>query len=229
MAQAGVASRRKCEELIFEGRVKVNGKQVLVPQTSVDPEKDHIEVEGRKITLQEKKVYFLLNKPIGYLCTATRIKPTSKLVLDLFEGFPYRLFTVGRLDRDTTGLIILTNDGHFAHQLMHPSFGITKEYLVKTYEEIKPEHLEELRKGGFIEGAKVVPQLVSKVRRGTLKIVLGEGRKREVRQLVEGVGLTILTLTRIRIGSLLLGNLPEGAFRELSLKEVESLRTTART
>lgn len=216
IAGAGVASRRKCEELIFEGRVRVNGKIIKVPQTLVDLSKDHIEVDGKKVRAVDKKVYFLLNKPKGYLCSTTRLTPTSKLVLDFFEGYPYRLFTIGRLDRDTTGLILITNDGHFANQLIHPSFGHDKEYLVKVEEAILPEHLERLRKGTYIEETKVCPKRVTKVRRGTLKIVVGEGKKREVRVLVERAGLNILSLCRIRVGPYLLGNLPEGSFKEVS-------------
>lgn len=223
LAHAGVASRRKCEEFIFEGQVKVNGKVVLIPQTLVDISRDRIEFRGQKIRNEEKKIYILLNKPKGYLCSAKRITPTSKLVLDLFADVPYRLFTVGRLDKETTGLILITNDGFFANQIMHPSFGVTKEYLVKTCEEILPEHLEILRKGTYIENAMVHPHRVSKVRRNTLKIVVGEGKKREVRILIERAGLEVLSLARIRVGSLVLGNLPEGSWRELNANEIATV------
>lgn len=223
LAHAGIASRRKCEEFIFEGQVKVNGKTVLIPQTLVDIEKDRIEFRGQRIKNEEKKIYILLNKPKGYLCSAKRISPTSKLVLDLFAGMPYRLFTVGRLDKETTGLLLITNDGAFANKIMHPSFGVTKEYLVKTYEEIQPEHLATLRKGTYIENTMVHPHKVVKVRRNTLKIVVGEGKKREVRILMERAGLTVLSLSRIRVGSLILSTLAEGAWRELNPKEIIAL------
>src|SRR5690242_17465241 len=115
MSSAGVASRRACEELIFQGRVKVNAEVVLLPQTMVCWEKDEICVDGVRLRGEEEKVYYLLNKPHGFICSNTRVG-SKKLVLDLFAGYPFRLFTVGRLDRDTTGLLIVTNDGHFANR-----------------------------------------------------------------------------------------------------------------
>lgn len=222
IAGAGVASRRAAEELIFEGRVKVNGAIVIVPQTLVDSKKDHITVDGKRVKDVEQKVYYLLNKPPGYLCTNARPHPTSKLVLDLFAHLPFRLFTVGRLDRDTTGLLFVTNDGHFANSLIHPSFGVTKEYLVKVEEEVSPEHLAVLAHGAYVEGVKVTPLSVKKMRRGTLKIVVGEGKKREVRLLIEHAELTIKELSRIRIGSWTLGKIPLGGWKELSAHDIEA-------
>lgn len=219
LSAAGIASRRACETLIFEGRVAVNGIQVLVPQTLVEEETDHITVDEKPLSRREKKVYFLINKPAGFLCTSLRPKPQSKLVLDLFGDLPFRLFTVGRLDKDTTGLLIVTNDGIFANRVIHPSYNITKEYLAKTSQEICVEHLERLSKGARVDGIWVKPTKIQKVRRGTLKITVKEGRRREVRKLLESVGLTIIELARIRIGPLTLGSLPLGAWRELSESE----------
>jgi 23S rRNA pseudouridine2605 synthase len=222
LAADGVASRRGCEKLIFEGKVSVNGQIVLIPQTLVVWGQDEIAVHGTPLQHEQEKVYYILNKPKGYICSNTRIG-SKKLVIDLFKDFPYRLFTVGRLDRDTTGLILVTNDGHFAQQVIHPSKGLVKEYLVKTTQEITHEHLASISKGGWIEGTRVKPTRVTKVRRGTLKIAVREGKKREVRLLVQNAGLSILSLERIRIGPLQLGNLSEGEFRPLTEKEKELL------
>lgn len=222
LAAAGVASRRACEELIFAGKVQVNGKITLVPQTLVSIGEDKIVVEGRLIDEEEKRLYYMLNKPSGYICSNKRVG-TKRIVLDIFRDYPHRLFTIGRLDRDTTGLLLLTNDGHFAHQVIHPSANIQKEYLVKVKGEVGHEHLLSISEGANVEGAWVKPFRVTKVRRGTLKIVVKEGRKREVRRLVEKAGLDIFSLQRIRIGSLKLGALAEGDWRPLSEKEKQLL------
>lgn len=218
LAQAGIASRRACEELIFNGHVKVNGTTVRVPQTLVELGIDHLLVEGNPVHGAEPKVYYLLNKPKGYICSNQQTG-SKKLVVDLFRPLHQRLFTVGRLDRDTTGLLLVTNDGEFAHSVIHPSAGLVKEYLIKTSEEISHDHLVSLSKGTRVEGTFVRPKSVTKVRRGTLKIVVSEGKKREVRLLVENAGLELISLTRIRLGGLLLGNLAEGTWKDLSEKE----------
>ena len=215
LAAAGIASRRAAEEIIFQGRVKVNGHVVKVPQTLVDWEADDIYVDESPIKGEERKVYYILNKPHGFVCSNTRIG-TKKLVIDLFGHLNLRLFTVGRLDRDTTGLLIITNDGFFANRVIHPSSNIVKEYLVKTSQEITHEHLLAISKGTYIEGSWIKPVKVEKVRKGTLKVVVKEGKKREVRLLVQNAGLDILELSRIRIGGLRLGPIPEGTFREMT-------------
>ncbi len=222
LAAAGVASRRKAEELIFEGKVSVNGTVVNVPQTLVSWETDSIYEDNKKNNKEEKKLYFLLNKPKGYICSNARIG-TKKIISDLFQLTPERLFTVGRLDRDTTGLLIVTNDGHFANKVIHPSANITKEYLVKTNTEPFHEHLLKISKGIEIDGDWVQPVKVTKVRNGTIKVVVREGKKREVRLLVEQTGLKVLELTRIRIGGLILGALAEGSYRDLTESDKESL------
>jgi len=222
LAAAGIASRRESEELIFAGKVKVNGAVVLLPQTLVSAEKDEILFENKPISGEEKKLYFLLNKPKGYICSNARVG-TKKIVKDLFGEISERLFTVGRLDRETTGLLIVTNDGHFANKVIHPSSNITKEYLVKTRQEPFHEQLLQISKGVDIEGDWVKPVKVTKVRKGTLKVVLREGKKREVRLLVGQTGLEILELKRIRIGALLLGEIPEGSYREMSEAEKQAL------
>ena len=222
LAAAGVASRRAAEEIIAQGRVQVNGKTILEPFTQVDSERDTIKVDGTAIQKTEKKVYYLLHKPAGYVCTTHRTSPKRRLVLDLLSHLPYRLFTIGRLDKETTGLLLVTNDGHFAQQVIHPSFDIQKEYVAKTFQEITVEHLKKISQGTWVDGTFIKPLVVKKVRRGTLKIIVGEGKKREIRHLLEHAGLTVQELCRIRIGSLTLGGLKEGAFRELSFQEIES-------
>jgi 23S rRNA pseudouridine2605 synthase len=221
LAACGVASRRKCEELIFGGKVTVNGEKILLPQTIVDSEQDKILVEGQSVQLQEKKVYYALNKPAGLICTSKEVG-ARKSVLSLFDE-PLRLFTVGRLDKETTGLIFVTNDGHFSNAVIHPSRNISKEYLAKTDKDITDQHLKALDSGGVVEGTWVKPLKVEKVRNTTLKMSVSEGKKREVRKLLEYVGLEVLELRRIRIGSVILGSLKEGAYRTLTPGEKEQL------
>lgn len=216
LAAAGIASRRKCEEIIFNGRVTVNNKVIIKPEHHVS-DRDVICVDGERIRKQNK-VYYMLNKPRGYICSAA----SKKSVLTLMPP-KQRLFTVGRLDKDTEGLIIITNDGDFAHKVIHPSSNIHKEYLVKVDREVFFEHLEKINEGTFVEGAFVKPVKITKIRRGTMKIVVSEGRKHEVRQLVEAAGLEVKELKRIRIGGLQLGSLPTGSWRNLTNNEISML------
>lgn len=222
LAGAGIASRRACEELIFAGRVQINGKVVKVPQTLVDWSIDQIAVDTVPVLAEQKKVYYVLNKPPGYICSAVR-PGRKRIVLDLFAGEPPGLFTVGRLDKDSEGLLLITNDGKFAHQVIHPSSNITKEYLVKTPVEIMPDHLETLSQGARVDDKWVRPVSVAKVRRGTFRVIVKEGRKHEVRIIAERAGLKVLELCRIRIGGLLLGSLPVGEYRPLTERDKELL------
>ena len=217
LAASGVASRRACEELIFAGKVTLNGSIVLIPQTLVN-DRDLIIVDEKKVNPEDKKIYYILNKPPGYLCTAKKTNST-KIILDLFQDVPYRLFTVGRLDKDTQGLLLVTNDGHFANQVIHPSSDIQKEYLAKTDLDLSADHLSAISNGTLVEGIFVKPVRVVKMRRGTLKITISEGKKREVRSLLEAAGLKVKELTRIRIGGLVLGPLAVGSWREMTEKE----------
>jgi 23S rRNA pseudouridine2605 synthase len=220
LASAGIASRRACEELIFEGRVKVNGKVVKIPQTPVDWSEDQISVDETLVQMEEAKVYYMLNKPAGYICTSTR-PGQKRIVLDLFGGESARLFTIGRLDKETEGLLLVTNDGRFAHEVIHPSSNIVKEYIVKTSQEITPEHLETLSQGARVDEKWVRPRSVVKVRRGTFRICVKEGRKHEVRIIAERAKLKVIELRRVRIGSLLLGTLPVGEYRSLTDRDKE--------
>lgn len=215
LAAAGIASRRHAEDLIFQGLVTVNGQCVRIPQTMACPKEDDIRFRGERIMPSVKKIYYILNKPKGTTCSSAKTDG-RRLVLDIFPPQDGRLFTVGRLDRDTTGLLIVTNDGHFANSVIHPSANLTKEYVVKTKEEITHEHLTRISKGTFVEDVFVKPKKVVKVRRGTVKITVSEGKKREVRLLAANAGLSVVSLERIRIGGLTLGDIPEGAYREMT-------------
>ncbi len=222
LAAAGVASRRAAEELIFAGRVKVNGRTVLVPQTLVDWSKDAIVLDEEPVVSEQKKKYYMLNKPTGYICSSVR-PGKKRIVLDLFAEQQERLFTIGRLDKETEGLLLVTNDGHFAQAVIHPSSNVVKEYIVKTAEEITAEHLEALSQGARVDDKWVRPASVSKVRKGTFRIIVKEGRKHEVRIIAERAGLKVLELKRVRIGALQLGTLPVGTYRVLSERDKKAI------
>ena len=187
----------------------------------VDISKDNISVDGNKIQKVEGKVYYILNKPRGFVCSHDKER-FKNIVIDLFPT-KYRLFTVGRLDKDTTGLVLVTNDGHLSHKVIHPSSEVQKEYLVKTNLDILPEQLEKISQGVSIDRCFVKPQKVVKVRKNTLKITLKEGKKHEVRKLVEQTGQQVQELQRIRIGNLRLGNLEIGHYKEVSLQDLDPI------
>lgn len=217
MAEAGIASRRACEELIFAGKVMVNGEVVLTPQTKVS-DTDHIRVNNKLIKFVPHKVYFIINKPKGYVCT--NAIGNDPRVIDLFaKRRKERLFTVGRLDKNTTGLLIVTNDGDFSNQVIHPSSNIKKEYVAKTKEEITDDHIRALHGGAEVEGKLVKPVLVKKITKTTVRVIVKEGRKREVRTIIENAGLEVLELCRVRIGGLKLDELPLGKWRPLEEDE----------
>lgn len=220
LARAGVASRRAAEQLIFDGRVKVDGKIVLVPQTPVSLGQNRIEVHGKLIKQEEKKFYFILNKPKGFICSSSDPN-AKKIVIDIFAHIPARLFTVGRLDRDSLGLLIVTNDGEFTNRVIHPSSNVLKEYSVKVKEYVTDEQLAVMAKGCFVEGKFVRPVLVKKLRTNHIKVVVREGKKREVRCFVQKASLTITELKRTAIGGLKLNRLPIGHFREMTAREME--------
>lgn len=217
MAASGVASRRGAEEIIFEGRVKVNGKVIKKPETHVIFGHDEISVDGKLLANPEEKAYYLLNKPRGYLCTNKKEK-NKKIAIELIPDSK-RLFTVGRLDKETEGLIIVTNDGHFAQKLIHPSSNISKEYIAKTNKILTPEQVKTISEGVTVEGTFVKPVSVRKIRGGLIKVVVKEGKKHEVRKLIEVTGLEVVTLKRVRIGNLHLGALKPKEWRPLRKKE----------
>lgn len=227
LASLGTASRRSVDRLIEEGRVKINDKVVSLGQ-SVDPEKDRITVDDREIQNREEgKVYIILNKPAGYTSTAAKIKG-EKNVLELVQS-KVRLYPVGRLDRDSTGLILLINDGELAQKLTHPKFHIPKTYEVKVLGNVSNTQLEMMRKGikledGVTKPADVKVKHQSLPHHSIIEITLYEGKKRQIRRMLAALHLHVLELKRISVGSIKLGNLPMGKYRNLTLEELKSLR-----
>ncbi len=219
LAAAGIASRRSAEKSILEGKVWVNGEKTLLPQTQVDLEQDEICFQGKKIT-KEKKYYFLFHKPKNTLSSCKR-REKERLVIDFFPKH-LRLFPVGRLDKDTTGLLLITNDGHFSQKVIHPSSNLEKEYLIKSMHPIEEKQIETIKKGIFIEKKKVIPVRVFKINRYTLSVTVKEGKKREVRHMAQKAGIFSFSLKRIRIGPLYLGTLKEGESRSLTSSEIAS-------
>lgn len=226
MAHAGVASRRKSEAIIRQGRVRVNGQVVTEMGVKVDPEQDEITVDGKPLSGQERLTYLMLNKPPGVLSTAQDEfgRPT---VLDLVD-VPQRVYPVGRLDLDSEGLILLTNDGELTHILTHPSYEHEKEYQVLVRGQPSPDDLRALRQGVELTDG---PAAVDKVERGSddgqatwLRIVIHEGRKRQIRRMCQAIGYPVLRLIRTRIGPLELGDLANGRYRDLTEDEIKQLK-----
>lgn len=225
MAAAGFGSRRACEEMILDGMVTVNGEVMAELPVMVDPSKDRVVIAGKPLRM-EKPVYFLMNKPRGVLCTHD--DPSGrKRVIDLLVGVRERVFPVGRLDIESTGLIILTNDGALTQKLTHPRFGVPKTYRAEVMGVPNEETLDKARKGVWLAEGKSAPakiEFIHKQRdRAILEITLREGRDREVRRVLAKLGHKVLRLTRIQIGKLSIQKLPIGAFRMLSPAEVKYL------
>ncbi len=224
IANSGYTSRRKAEELISLGKVKVNGSIVRELGTKVN-EEDIIEVEGKVLEKNEKKVYYMLNKPRGVISSVTD-ELKRKTVVSLIDT-NLRIYPIGRLDYDTTGLLLLTNDGCLANLLMHPKNEIEKKYIAKIEGVLSPSEFYGLKKGIVIEGRKVIPTYL-KVRKETennsiVEISIIEGRNHIVKKIFESLGHPVLKLKRESYAFLSLGNLKSGEYRELSLKEVKKL------
>ena len=231
IARMGLASRRGAEEIISEGRVTVNGKAATTGMKA-DPSRDHIKVDGKLLVRPEPKVYLMLNKPRGVVTSLLdpEGRPTVK---DFLRGVKYRVFPVGRLDYDSEGLILLTNDGDFSNKLLHPSNKIPKTYAVKIKGMITEEKMKKLRLGVRLEDGKTGPARVRFLRESEtnswLEISITEGRKRQIRRMVEAVGHPAIKLRRISINGLKLGGLKIGAIRALTDKELQLLRQEAGT
>ncbi len=225
LASAGIASRRDCEELISAGRVSVNGKVVVVPGTRVDPEQDAIFVDGQSIGKINPRTYVMLNKPTGVVSTADdpQGRPTVVGLVDL----PARLFPVGRLDYDSEGLLLMTDDGELTQRLTHPSYQIEKEYRALLDQPPSAEALREWRNGVELDDMPTAPAWVDVLERGEdgvwVRVVLHEGRKRQIREVAKVLGYEVLRLIRVREGPVLLGDLPAGEWRKLTDEEVEAL------
>ena len=220
LAAAGLGSRRGCEELIREGRVTING-HVCVDLATMVRDDDSVKVNG-KIVHQEKPMYVAINKPKGYVCTASD-ELDRRTIFDLLPKNWPRLFNIGRLDKESEGLLVLTNDGDLALKLTHPRYKIDKEYEVILDRPFDPEHREKMLKGIFIEGGRAKAEFVNRVAPTKLKIVLRQGIKRQIRLMLYSLGYEVKQLARTRIGSLKL-DIHTGEWRLLTPKEVEGLR-----
>lgn len=225
MASCGIASRRASEKMILDGRVKVNSKVVNTLGVIIDSEIDDITVDNKKIT-RGLRVVFLLNKPCGYV-TTSKDPQGRKTVIDLVKDINYKLFAVGRLDINTSGLILMTNDGHLAHKIMHPSFEIDKTYHVTIKNKITNEQINRLEKGIYIDNRITAPAkckiIVDKPNHTIVEITIHEGRKRQVRKMFKDIGVYVIELKRVKIGFLTDDQLDVGMYRKLSAKEVKEL------
>lgn len=229
MAAAGVASRRECEELILAGVVRVNGQVVDELPAFVDPESDAIVVDGRRLR-PTRKVYYLLNKPRGVICTSRDPRGRRKAI-DLVPC-PERVFCIGRLDADTTGMIVLTNDNELTNELTHPRYKVPKTYLAKVKGRVEVAAVARLKKGIWLAEGKTGRASVKVVKAGRdeslVEIRISQGLNRQVRRMLARVGIPVKALKRVRIGGLTLGDLGPGKFRPLSKAEVALLRRGAR-
>lgn len=226
MAEAGVASRRKSEELILQGRVEVNGNVVTVPGTKIDGT-EIIKVDGKLIKPEENKVYILLNKPVGYISTA-KDQFDRKTVIDLVSNVKERIYPVGRLDYDTSGIILLTNDGELANRMTHPKHELPKVYRAIIKGALSQNEISMLQSGIIIEDYKTAPATVKVINAAdnssTVYITIHEGRNRQVRKMFEAIGHIVLRLKRIAIGPISIEGLEEGKWRNLDQKELTALR-----
>ncbi|MHB8705549.1 MAG: pseudouridine synthase [Coriobacteriia bacterium] len=232
LARAGVASRRSAEEMIAAGRVRVNGEVVTAMGVKVVSGTDRVEVDGAVVAPLESHVYFVLNKPAGYVTTLSDPEG-RKTVADLLPNVGRRLFTVGRLDYETTGLLLLTDDGEFAHRLMHPRYHVEKSYIATVAGIPDEPVLQRLRSGVTLDDGLTAPAEAERIAtRGdsaTVRLVIREGRKRQVRRMLASVGHPVFQLHRERFGPVLLGGVAPGETRPLEAAEVAALMAAAAT
>ena len=230
LAEAGIASRRKSEEWIASGRVKVNGVVVTALGTKIDPQKDQVLFDDQPVVISgEKKIYLMLHKPEGYVTTAKE-QFGRPAVLDLVRDVKQRIFPVGRLDYDTSGLLLLTNDGELTYRLTHPKYDVDKTYIAKLYGVPDDMDLQKFRRGVMVDGRKTRPAKIrileiEKDRRFcTAEIILHAGKNRQVRKMCDAIKHPVAQLKRVATGTLTLGDLPKGAYRPLTEKEVQYLK-----
>lgn len=232
LAQAGIASRRKCEELILSGAVEVNGEVITTLGTKADPKVDEIKVNGKPIR-SEKKIYVMLNKPKGVI-TSAKDPQGRKVVSDFLPGIRERVYPVGRLDYDTEGLLLLTNDGEFANLLTHPKHHVPKTYYATVKGVPHGSALEKLQQGIMLEDGMTAPADIEyqdvklEGNEATISITIHEGRNRQVRRMFEAIGHKVIKLKRVRFGGLVLEGLPRGKFRHLTEQEIKELLHEAR-
>jgi 23S rRNA pseudouridine2605 synthase len=225
LTQAGIGSRRKMSEAIKSGRVALNGEAVTGFNHPVDTQKDKVTLDGIPVATQSQKlIYIMINKPVNTVSTVSD-ELGRRTVLDLLPQIykRYRLYPVGRLDKDSTGLILLTNDGELANRLTHPRFENEKEYAVSTDTPMKAAEMRRMEKGIMLEDGMTYPAKITRLKGGDYSITIHEGRKHQVRRMFEAMGYTVKSLKRIRMGTLQLGSLAAGKFRELRRDEVDGL------
>ncbi|MBO4445565.1 MAG: rRNA pseudouridine synthase [Clostridia bacterium] len=231
MSDSGVASRRKSEELIAAGKVKINGKTAQIGD-KVDPKNDSVSVEGQKLVPKAEFRYVMLYKPRGFITTMSDEK-NRKCVAELVGDVGARVYPVGRLDKDSEGLLLLTNDGEFANNMMHPSKHIPKTYRVTVRPAVNEDILNHLMTGIMIDGKKTLPAEVKVLSqepgRVVLEIVICEGRNRQIRKMCEAEGLEVARLKRTAVGPVKLGMLKQGTWRDLTPQELKSLKQANRT
>ncbi len=227
IAHSGVASRRRAEELIIDGSVTVNGQVVRELGTKADPEKDAIKVMGKLIHLPQRNTYIVLNKPVGYI-TSMSDPEGRPVVTELLKGVKARVYPVGRLDYDTEGLLIMTDDGGLANSMMHPSHEVSKTYLVKVKGVLEDKEIEKLQKGIKLDDGMTAPAGVKRLKKADanswIELTIHEGRYHQVKRMMERVGHSVIKLVRVRYGSIELGNVPPGTFRYLTNEEVKILK-----
>lgn len=226
MSDAGFCSRRKAEQFILQGRVTVDGEKVTQLGTKVDETKAEVAVDGKTLRAMARKVYLLLNKPKGVLTTVTDDRG-RKTVMDLLDGVETRVYPVGRLDYDSRGMLLLTNDGEFAYRLTHPKHQIAKTYVVKLDKPVSESDLEQLKRGVRVEDYKAVAReariLSGRQEKTEVLITIMQGKNRQVRKMFEAIGYLVTDLKRISIGELKLGKLAEGKWRYLKKTECEQI------
>jgi 23S rRNA pseudouridine2605 synthase len=228
LSHAGIASRRAAEEIITAGRIAVNGRVVTELGTRADPGEDRITLDGKLVRLVPGRLYILLNKPVGYV-TTLKDPQGRQVVTELLKGVRERVYPVGRLDYNTEGLLLLTNDGELANKLAHPRHEVEKEYLVRVRGSVTQDQLLDLAAGVELEDGKCAPAVVKSVRESEnntwLSITIHEGRYRQVRRMCEAVGLFVVRLKRTRYATLETGELKPGEYRMLTAAEVDGLST----
>ncbi|MDJ0986188.1 MAG: pseudouridine synthase [Desulfobacterales bacterium] len=220
LSQAGICSRRKGEAYIQAGWVKVNGNIVTELGVKVDPARDRIEVDSEAIRADAASIYIALNKPKGYVSSCDQ--PDEKIVMDLLD-ISERVYPIGRLDKDSTGLLLLTNDGQLHHRLSHPSFKHEKEYIVTVARPLPDGALRKLESGLPMMGTRTLPARVKRFSARRFAIILQEGKNRQIRRMVRKVGNQVVNLKRIRVANIELGNLPPGKWRHLNKTERDDL------
>ena len=220
LSTAGFSSRRKAETFILAGRVNVNGVLITELGSKIDPQSDRVEVDGKPITLEQPLIYIAINKPKGVVASCEQ--KNDRIILDLID-IPERVYPVGRLDKDSSGLLLLTNDGRLHHRLSHPSFDHEKEYEVAVADPIPDGALAHMEKGLPMMGTKTRPARIKRLSPRRFRMVLQEGKNRQVRRMLRKVGHQVTDLKRIRVANIRLGNLAEGAWRYLSAQEKEEL------